>query len=216
MRPSSRITCERDSAGVGKYAADVSTPLGRRLIVFVYAFAIAAIVCIAVVNLPDSYLAQLLRSRSLSSSQAGWAYRLLAFAAVAQAAWGGFVVLKVERLKKARAADPKLRSMERGAVVSSISKNAAAMIMLTLTYGLASIWVTGQRAGFWLFPVLALAQGAWYYRQIGQLYEWLTFQPVPLETARRSVWRREPPDYCPPIARGLVTERSPRDTSLER
>lgn len=173
-----------------------------------YLAAAVVIVCLAVIRLPDSLLTQLQRSNSFSSAQAGWAYRLLALAALGQAAYGGFVVLRAERLKKERDADPKLRTMDLDGVVRSLSRNAATMAGLTLLYGVASIWVTGQRGGFWLFPLIAVVQAAWYYRQVGQLASWLAFQPAPVDHARRSVWRREPRDYCPPLARGLAFVQS--------
>ena len=182
----------------------------RRWPPFAVIAALLAIVCVAVARLPESFINQLERNRPFTSSQAGWAYRLLAAAAVAQALYGGFLVLRAERIEKARAADPKVARMSRSALVRSLARNAAAMVFWTIAYGIAAFAVTGQRGGFWFFPLLALFQGAWYYRQTGEVARWVGFQPEP-EPDRGSgpVWRREPPDYTPPLLRGLTL--SPRE-----
>jgi hypothetical protein len=78
------------------------------------------------------------------------------------------------------------------------------MIFLTFVYGLAAFLVTGQRGGYWLFAVLFLAQGAWYYRQVGDIGRWLEFQPEVVTRPSSAVWIREPDDYCPPLARSLT------------
>jgi hypothetical protein len=77
------------------------------------------------------------------------------------------------------------------------------MILLTLVYGVASFYVTGQRGGFWLFVVVGAAQTAWYYRQVGQVARWVVQQPeADLATERRPPsWQPEPPDYSPPLGR---------------
>jgi hypothetical protein len=77
------------------------------------------------------------------------------------------------------------------------------MVVLTLVYGVATFYVTGQRGGFWLFAVLAVLQAAWYYRQVGQVAKWLVLQPDTslTERSRASTWKREPSDYTPPLGR---------------
>lgn len=179
--------------------------VGRRLRPFAVAAAITVVVCIAVARLPDSLVSLLQRKTPFSSGQIGWAYRLLAFAAVAQALYGGFVLLRSERVEAARREDPKLAALPRARVVGLVARTAAAMLLFTLFYGLAAFVVGGQRGGFWLFPVIGVAQGAWYYRQVGQIAKWLGFQPEPVShEPGRGAWQREPPDYCPPLARALV------------
>ena len=98
--------------------------------------------------------------------------------------------------------------MSRPRLLGSIARNAAGMIFLTFVYGLAAFLVTGQRGGYWLFAVLFLAQGASYYRQVGDIGRWLAFQPEVVAQPSSAVWIREPDDYCPPLARSLtpVTE----------
>lgn len=177
-----------------------------RLRPFLYAAAVLVVVCLAVLRLPESFVAQLERNRTLSSAQAGWAYRLLAVAAIGQAAYGGFVILRPERIQKSLAKDRRLAAMPRRLVHISVARSAASMIALTLVYGAAAFWVTGERGGFWLFALVALAQWAWYLRQTGVVAQWLAFQPEPAPENRRSVWVREPPDYSPPLTRGLVRD----------
>jgi hypothetical protein len=78
------------------------------------------------------------------------------------------------------------------------------LVPLMAAFGVAAFVVTGERGGFWVFPLVALAQGAWYYRQVGQIGNWLNFQPevAPAEPAAGAV-PEVPPDYSPPLARGL-------------
>jgi hypothetical protein len=180
--------------------------VGRRVRPFGVLAALTLVICLGVIRLPDTFLALLERNSPFTSSaEMGWAYRLLAFAAVGQALYGGFVLLRPERVEAARGKDPKLARAPRSRVTEFVARTAASMTFLTLVYGLASLGVTGQRGGFWLFPVLALAQGAWYYRQVGEIAGWIGFQPEAMETeAPRGVWKREPVDYCPPLARGLL------------
>lgn len=181
--------------------ADPRRPTGP----FLFSGAVVAVACVAMARLPDAFIAVFERSRPLNDAQGGWAYRFLVVASVAQAAYGGFVVLRVETIMRARAQAPKVGAMPRGRILITVARNAAFMVSLTLVYGLAAFWITGERGGFWLFPLLAIAQLAWYYRQVGQIASWLRFQPD-VEGARgpAHVWQREPPDYCPPLARGLT------------
>ena len=165
---------------------------------------LTAIVCLAVFRLPGSFLSQIRDHKPLDEGQAGWAYRLLAFVAVAQIAYGAFGILQSERVRKARERDAKVRAMSREEIVVSLARNAAGMCALTLVYGIAALGLTGQRGGFWLFPGLALVQAAWYYRQVGEITRWIEFQPAFVATeASTTGWNSGPPDYSPPIARGL-------------
>ena len=172
-----------------------------------------AIVSVALIRLPESFVNSLERGRPLTTPQAGWAYRLLAFAAIAQALYGGFVILRVDHVKRARDRDPKIAAMTHDRVIASLSRNAAGMVLLTLIYGVASFAVTGQRGGYWLFPVICLAQGAWYFREVGRVARWLTFQPEVRSGVVPTVWEREPPDYCPPLARALAGRIEPESGS---
>lgn len=178
----------------------------RRWSPFVIVASILAIVSIAMARLPDSLVNTIERNRFLeSSSAAGWAYRLLAFFAVVQALYGGFFVLRIDLVKRSRAKDPKVAAMTRARVVTVLSRNAAGMVLLTLVYGLATFAVTGELGGFWLFPFLCVLQGAWYFREIGAVIRWLGFQPdTGIEVVPDALWKREPVDYTPPIARVLT------------
>lgn len=131
-------------------------------------------------------------------------YRLVALAAIAQLLYGGFAIFRVERVQAARERDESFARMPRERVVSSLSRNAAGMVVLTLIYGLATVAVSGLRGGFWLFPLLALAQSAWYYRELGQIARWKAFQPEPQQADKeRGRWIPHDPDYVPPLTRGL-------------
>ena len=170
---------------------------------FAVVAAFVAILAVAVVRLPESFIAQLERNRPFDSTQAGWAYRLLALAAIAQAMYSGYALLRPERVVAARHPDRKLADVGNERLLAMTARTAAFLPVLTLVYGLAALWVTGQRGGFWLFVVVAIAQTAWYYRQVGEVGRFLSFQPEPPRRAAPGAWIREPPDYCPPIARGL-------------
>jgi hypothetical protein len=177
----------------------------RRRASFIFAGAILLIASVAIVRLPESLVDSMETNRALSTSAAGWAYRLLAFVAVAQVLYGGFVIFRSEQVRKAREANPRVAVMDHARVISYLSRTAATMTLLTLVYGIASFIVTGQRGGFWLFPLLCVAQGAWYFREIGAIARWLVFQPDDTGASLSdAVWKREGPDYCPPIARGLT------------
>jgi hypothetical protein len=167
------------------------------------AASILLIVSIAVARLPESLVSSIENNRTFTNTQAGWAYRLLALAAVVQALYGGFMILRIDRVKHAREKDPKVAEMTHDRVIASLSRNAAGMVMWTLVYGIAAFVITGERGGFWLFPFLCLLQLAWYFREIGSIARWLEFQPEP-EREAMAAWVREPPGYLPPIARALV------------
>lgn len=191
----------------------------RRRPPFIVVAAVIAILSVAIARLPDSLVIAIERDRFLeSSSAAGWAYRLLAFFALAQIVYGGFYVFRIDHVKRSRAEDPKVAAMTRMQVMTSLARNAAGMIFLTFIYGLAAFGVTGQRGGFWLFPFLCVLQGAWYFREIGGVARWLGFQPdTAVEQIPEAVWKREPPDYTPPIARSLslIEVRLPGDEVTE-
>jgi hypothetical protein len=171
---------------------------------FIVFFIVLAIVCLAVFRLPDAFLSQLRTNKPLDDVQADWAYRLLVFVAIAQALYGGFVVLQSERVRKARERDEKVGAMSREEIVTSIVRNAAGMCGLTMIYGLAALGLTGQRGGFWVFPGVALLQAAWYHRQSGEIASWIEFQPAFVgRDSAKPEWNAASPDYEPPIARGL-------------
>jgi len=178
--------------------------LARRRGPFLAVVTFGALVCIAVLAIPEPFLEQIERNRPLNDSQVGWIYRLLAIAAAVQVLYGGFRVFRIERVQTAREHDPRVAAMPREKLIASLSRNAAGMIALTLIYGLATTMVSGLRGGFWLFPVLALAQGAWYYREIGQVARWDAFQPEPVtEDPDKKPWDPYPGNHVPVLARGL-------------
>jgi len=163
---------------------------------------VVALITIAVFRLPDSLIEQLENSELLSLSARGWAFRLLCLFSVAQAVYVGLIVFRIDRVKKAREDDPKVKSMSKPRFMTSLARNAATISLLTIAYGLAAVGFTGFRAGFWFFFALALLQGVWYFRELGQIARWLDFQPETSIQASGGTW--EPgPGYCPPLARGL-------------
>ena len=175
---------------------------GRRTGPFLVAGLVIALICSAVAALPDSLLVRLMRDRILDGDQAGWAYRLLVFFASLEIIYAGYRVFRVERVEIARRQDPRTAALSSEALITSLARTAALLVTFTLVYGLTSVWLTGQRGGFWLFPLLAIAQLAWYFRSLGEIARWEGRQPAPPEW-RPEPWPRAMPDYCPPIARGL-------------
>jgi hypothetical protein len=176
----------------------------RRRGPFIVLLIVLGIICLAVFRLPGSFLTQINDHKPLDDTQAGWAFRLLVLVAIAQAVYGGFGVLQSERVRKARERDDKVRAMSREEIVVSLARNAAGMCALTLVYGIAALGLTGQRGGFWVFPGLILLQASWYYRQLSEITKWIAFQPAFVATeAPTPGWSAGPPDYAPPIARGL-------------
>lgn len=167
--------------------------------------AVGLVACFVVAALPETLIVQLERNRALNSGQAGWAYRFLVLFALAGAAYSGFKVFTIESVQRAQARDAKTREMSPQRIVDSVAQNAAAIPLLTVVYGVASLYFTGQRGGFWLFPLIAFAQGAWHYRAVGEIARWLSLVPEPEPEPEISAeWKRVPPDYCPPLTRGLV------------
>lgn len=181
----------------------METRLERRWTPLLVVAAILAIAYIAMARLPESYVAQLARSRPLESAQADWAYRLLVFAAITQAAYGGFVLLHTDRISDVLAGEGRRAGLTRERILALVVRNAATLIGLTFIYGLAAFVITGQRGGFWLFALLTVLQGAWYFRQVNEIAKFLDFQQEPKPEPTEPTWRKPPPDYSPPIARGL-------------
>lgn len=182
--------------------------LARRRLPFLGFGAVGLVACMVILSLPESLVAQMERNRALNSGQAGWAYRFLVLFALAAAAFSMFRAITVDAVKRSMERNEKARAMAPQRIVDSVSQNAAAIPLLTIVYGAASVIFTGQRGGFWLFPLIALGQGAWHYRSVGEIARWLEFQPEPeAEEEVSTEWKREPPDYCPPLARGLVAGR---------
>lgn len=175
----------------------------RRWAAFTVTAVIVAIVAIAVFRLPESLISQLERNAPLSSDAAGWAFRLLVIAALAQAAYGGFSVLQVDRIREARTTDPKIHRMTRSELFALLARNAGGMVLLTLAYGIAAIIVSGERGGFLAFVLIALAQLGWYLRQVSQIGSYLDFQADPSSQPAPAPWNRPGPDYVPPLVRGL-------------
>ena len=144
---------------------------------FLIAFAIVGVVSLAVARLPSSLVIQLERHRPLSEGQAGWAVRLLVITAVVQAAYVAFTLFRSERIGALRATNQKMRRQTKPELIASAARSAAGIPLLTLVYGLSAFAASGERGSFWLFQLLALAQLAWHFRQIGQLESWIAFQP---------------------------------------
>ncbi|MEA2451331.1 MAG: hypothetical protein QOG04_41 [Actinomycetota bacterium] len=177
----------------------------RRRGPFIVIAALFVAICIVVISVPDSVLALIERNRPLTSAQAGWAYRLLAFFAIIQIVYTGMSVFRIERLESLREKDDRFAKLPKPKVISSLARNAAALVSFTLIYGIASMLLTGQRGGFWLFPLLAVAQAAWYYREIGQIADWKAFQADETQNdSDHGRWISTQADYCPPLTRGLT------------
>ena len=167
--------------------------------------AVGLVACFVVAALPESLVTQMEQNRALNSGQAGWAYRFLVLFALVGAAYSMFKVFTVESIQKAQARDSKTKELPPRRIIESVAQNAAAIPLLTVVYGVASLYFTGQRGGFWLFPLIALGQGAWHYRSVGEIARWMALVPEPEPEPDVSTdWKREPPDYCPPLARGLA------------
>lgn len=156
---------------------------------FVLTLAVAVVVSVVVAALPEASVAILRDHRPLGDSAAWWAFRLILLAAILQALYVGFALLHPERIKEARSKEPRLGRMTRDEFLRSISRHAATIAALTLVYGLSAFLITGERNTYWVFPFILLAQVAIYYRQVGGIEHWLSFQPE-FVTDRNE--RREP------------------------
>ena len=168
---------------------------------FAAAAAVLAVLTLAVFRLPESFVAVLARNALLQGSATGWAFGILGLVAVGQAAYAGGMVLRPERVEVALEREPSLRAAGRAGVARSLAWNAAGISALTMVYGVAAFAITGERAGFWLFVLIGIAQLAWYYRLTGTIVEWLRFQP---QLGPGTDEPGAPPPYCPPLARGLL------------
>jgi cytochrome bd-type quinol oxidase subunit 2 len=187
----------------------VSNPLEprRSRLPFILALAFAGIVTLAVYRLTDAFVVQLRNNSPLSDPAAGWAYRLIVAISVLQALYAGWAILRPERVRRAMAEEETVARLPRYAIARSVCRNAAGIASLTVIYGVAVFLLTGLRGGFLVFPLLALLQIAWYFRQAGVIAGWLAFQQEPApEHPAPLPWSREPADYCPPLARGLRPE----------
>jgi hypothetical protein len=173
----------------------------RRRTPFAVCLVVVAVVSLAIFRLPELYVSSLRRNALLQDSQGMWAFRLLLLVAVGQALFGAYRVLRVERLSGSDP-HPRLRPAGRLRLASTIGWTAAAMIAMTLVYGLAAFFTTGLRAGLWAFLAVIVAQTLWYYRLTGDMLRWLDRQPV-APPEKKPVWQRGDSDYVPPIARGL-------------
>lgn len=151
----------------------------KRLGPFAYALAFLAIVSIAVFRLPDSTISALRDASPLETDAATWAFRVIAAVAIVQALYAGWTYLRAERVEGALKSDPKMAALPTARIVSSVARNAAGMVALTVVYGLAIFLLTGRRGGFWLFVVVALAQTAWYVRQTRLIADWLARRGSP-------------------------------------
>jgi hypothetical protein len=150
-----------------EYPGGVTERRDPRRMPFGVAAAALLIVSVAVFRLPQAFVADMQRDGVLTGDAADVAFVLFAAAGVAQAAYGGFVLLSPERIETALAADARLAAAPRAAAITSVAWNAAGIASLTLVYGVAAFALTGLRGGFWLFVVMELLQGAWYYRLVG-------------------------------------------------
>ncbi|MGH2786331.1 MAG: hypothetical protein ACRDJV_00290 [Actinomycetota bacterium] len=132
-------------------------------------FAVAAatllVVSVAIFRLPGAFVADMKQDGFLTGDSADVAFVFIAAMALAQAAYAGFAILRPARLEQ---------WPEPGDSVVIAARNAAGIASLTLVYGVTAFLLTGLRAGFWYFVVLELAQGAWYYRQVGEIDRRLT------------------------------------------
>lgn len=172
---------------------------------FALATAVTLVVAIAVFRLPEELIADLRAGRPFSAAQAGWVFRILALAAVGQAAYVGFAVLRPEKVDAACARDASLGAASPPEVVQSVVRNAALVPLLTLVYGASNIALTGERGNFWLFLMVAVAQLAWYFRATGEIAQWMSLQSrPPLEPAAEGAPEDRPPggatdeDRAPP------------------
>lgn len=143
---------------------------------FAIAAAVTLVVAVAIFRLPEEFVANLRAGRPFSATQAGWIVRLLVLAAVTQAAYVGFAILRPEKVEAARERDGSLGAESPEGVARSVARNAALVPLLTLVYGASTVALTGERGTFWLFLVIALAQLAWYYRAAGEIAGWMSLQ----------------------------------------
>src|SRR5687767_7278662 len=111
----------------------------RRRGPFLVVAALFFAICVVVIAIPDPLLAQLKNNRPLTDAQAGWAYRLLAFFAIGQIVYTGMAVFRIERLERLRDTDERFARLSKPDVISSLARNAAALVFFTLVYGIAAL-----------------------------------------------------------------------------
>ena len=182
----------------------------RRRFPFAIGAGIVAIVVVAAARLPESFVNGLERRSTFSFAQSTWIFRLFLVAALIQALYSGFVRFRTDRIQRALERDDRAAAWSREKLVGIVARNAVVAALTTLVYGIVLLGLTGLRGSFWAFPLVALAQGAWYYRLVGELARWSSFRPEAPTRPAPSEWQREPPDYCPPLARGLLPVRGER------
>jgi hypothetical protein len=173
----------------------------RRRIPFMVVGTVVGVATLAIFRLPELFVSQLRRNAILADSRGTWGFRILLVVAAGQALFGGYRVLRTERLAAVEgeriATDP-----HRDHLVSTVAWVAAGMVGLTLVYGVASFLLTGLRAGFWAFVALIVAQALWYYRLGGEAARWVGRQPAP-PAGLKPIWHRGDAEYTPPLTRGL-------------
>ena len=172
---------------------------------------LALVLTVAFFRLPDTLVTQLEDRRIVTGSAGDWTYRLLAVAAVLQAAYAGSV-LRTERLRR-HVPDSPVPTSAFEPLFSTLARSAAVAVGLTFVYLLAAFFLTGGRASAWFFVVVAIAQWAWYFRQLGKVAEWLESQPKP--GPEPPEWAQtdplSPATHVPPIAQALADEPTEQD-----
>jgi hypothetical protein len=172
--------------------------------------AITFIVALGVFRLPETFIIQLEDNRPLEPDAAKWAFWMIFGVAILQALYCGFITLRAEKVAHALETDPRYWERELPDQTAVAAKVAVGLGLLTLVYGLAALFLTGARAGFWLFVVLIVAQSAWYFRQVGQVAHVLAQRPPPLPEPEE--WEkpvRTPVTYSPPLARAFSSDLDP-------
>ena len=175
--------------------------VARRRIPFAITAVVVSIATLAIFRLPELYVSQLRRNAVLEDARGTWAFRLLLVTAIGQAAYGGYRVLRSDRIVEVEG-DRIASSDHREKLISTIAWVAAGLIGLTLVYAVATFALTGLRAGSWAFVVVMLAQGVWYYRLTGELAAWVERRPM-TPSRQAAAWDRGDATYTPPLARGL-------------
>lgn len=175
--------------------------VARRRVPFIVLGTAVAIVTVVIYLLPEPFVLRLQEDALLADAAGTWALRILLLVAVGQALFGGYRVLRVERLATLEgeriASEP-----HRERPASTVAWVAAGLVVLTLLYWVATFTVTGLRADSWAFLAVLVVQALWYYRLAGDAARWLGEQVAPPD-GLKAAWDRGDSDYTPPIARGL-------------
>jgi hypothetical protein len=176
----------------------------RRNAPFFIAGGIAVVVVVAFFRLPDTLIVQIEHRAPATGSGGDWIYRLLAVVAVLQGIYVGRM-LRPDKVKRSLP-DGVVAPEELERLFAAASRSASVAISPTLVYGLTAFFLTGGRSAMWFFVVVMVAQGAWYYRQLGRLATWLGRIPGPPPAPPRWLtWRSDPTGYVPPVTRGLTS-----------